>query len=298
MAAVIKLDQVTKTYGKQRGVSNVSLDVDQGSVFGFLGPNGAGKTTTISMLVDLIRPTTGKVSIFGLDCQKDGVEIRQRIGFLAGDFALDERLTGWQQLKYFANLRGDLDKKRIKSLAERLSSDLSRPIKTLSRGNRQKIGLISALMHDPELLIFDEPTSGLDPIVQAEFNKIILEYKSQGKTTFISSHLLSEVQEICDQVAFIKEGELIATKTMQTLAASSPKQVRILGHESTLLKSLRALPGLVINSTEKGAINCSYQGDINELLATLTKLKVEDVTIQDADLETIFMTYYQEKDSV
>ena len=201
MTAVIELKNLTKNYGKNRGVSDVTLVVPEGSVFGFLGPNGAGKTTTISMLVDLIRPTSGTVKIFGQDNREHSVENRQKIGFLAGDMAMDNALTGWQQLEYLANLRGGLNRQHAGELAERLKCDLNRKFKTLSSGNRQKIGLIAALMHDPELLIFDEPTSGLDPITQAEFNKIVLEHKAAGKTAFISSHMLSEVQEICDSVA-------------------------------------------------------------------------------------------------
>ncbi|HSX23886.1 MAG TPA: ABC transporter ATP-binding protein [Candidatus Saccharimonadales bacterium] len=195
MATLIELDRLTKNYGSSRGVSDVSLKIPEGTIFGFLGPNGAGKTTTISMLVDLIRPTSGTVSIFGMDAQKDGVAIRQRTGFLAGDFALDNDLTGWQQLEYFAHLRtGGLNKKYVTELAQRLSCDLNKKFKALSRGNRQKVGLISALMHEPELLIFDEPTTGLDPLIQAEFNNIISEHQRKGRTAFISSHTLPEVQ--------------------------------------------------------------------------------------------------------
>ena len=178
MTAVIELKKLTKNYGTNRGISDVTLTVPKGSVFGFLGPNGAGKTTTISMLMDLIRPTSGTVKIFGLDNREHSVETRQKIGFLAGDMAMDNALTGWQQLEYLANLRGGLNRQRVTELAKRLKCDLNRKFKTLSSGNRQKIGLIAALMNDPELLIFDEPTSGLDPITQAEFNKIVLEHKA------------------------------------------------------------------------------------------------------------------------
>lgn len=292
MATVLELDHLTKRYGSSRGVDDVSLKVEQGTVFGFLGPNGAGKTTTISMIVDLIRPTDGSVRLFGLDSRKDGLAIRKRIGFLAGDFALDESLTGWQQLTYFANLHGSVPRNRIIELAERLGSDLNRPIKTLSRGNRQKIGLISALMHDPELLIFDEPTTGLDPLVQAEFNKIILENKKAGKTTFISSHLLSEVQEICEDVAFIREGKLLVVESMQSLAARSPKRLHVVEPDQKLIKALHELKGLtVLPSTEKN-LKATYTGNVNELVQLLSKHKVKDVTIQEADLETIFMEFY------
>lgn len=298
MQPVIKLDHVTKMYGSSRGVNDISLEIPSGSVFGFLGPNGAGKTTTISMLVDLIRPTKGQISIFGLDCQKDGLAIRKRIGFLAGDFALDESLTGWQQLTYLANLRGGVNNKRIRELADQLSCDLNRRIKTLSRGNRQKVGLISALMHDPELLIFDEPTSGLDPLIQAEFNKIIAEHQRRGMTAFISSHALSEVQVLCDHVGFIREGQLIAVKSLSELAESATKHVQVLTTDKKLLDLLAKLKHIKIIARESGHISFTFTGDVNPLLSLLSRHKVKDVTITEADLETIFMKYYEDEPSV
>lgn len=293
MASVISLKNVTKMYGASRGVLDVTLEVGSGTVFGFLGPNGAGKTTTINMLVDLIRPSSGTIKIFGLDAQADSLEIRRRIGFLAGDFALDENLTGWQQLEYFGNLRGGVDSKKIKTLAERLDCNLGRRIKTLSRGNRQKVGLISALMHDPELLIFDEPTSGLDPLIQAEFNKIIFEHQQKGKTTFISSHMLSEVQTLCSNLAFIKEGQLIAVKTSEELEASANKRVHVVTEDKSLLAALAKLPGITVLEREAGFIGFTLATDINPVLNLLARHKVRDVTITEADLETIFMGYYE-----
>lgn len=279
-------------YGKSRGVKNVSLKVEAGTIFGFLGPNGAGKTTTISMLVDFIRPTEGKINIFGLDSVAQSVEIRKRVGFLAGDFALDGSLTGMQQLEYLGNLRGGVAKTRIAELGRRFECRLNRPIKTLSRGNKQKVGLISALMHDPELLIFDEPTSGLDPLMQAEFNKIIMEHKQQDKTAFISSHVLSEVQEICDHVAFIREGKVIATKHTAKLAAQSPKRIHIIGASSELRGALKQMSQFKLLTSKGVVVEGTFGGDINGLITLLGKYKLQNVTIQDADLETIFMKYY------
>jgi len=292
MANVIELNNVTKMYGNSRGVRNVSLNIEQGAIFGFLGPNGAGKTTTISMLVDLIRPTKGALKIFGLDSHTDGQAIRKRIGFLAGDFALDGSLTGWQQLTYFGNLHGGLDKPRVSKLAKQLDCNLNRPIKTLSRGNKQKVGLISALMHDPELLIFDEPTSGLDPLIQAEFNNIIAEHQAAGKTAFISSHMLSEVQTICNQVGFIREGELIAVKSLSEIGQATAKHVRVLADEATQ-KALRKLHGVKVNLHKGDSLEFTYDGDINSLLKLLADHKLNDATIQEADLETVFMKYYE-----
>ncbi|HSX45332.1 MAG TPA: ABC transporter ATP-binding protein [Candidatus Saccharimonadales bacterium] len=298
MDNVISLNKVTKTYGSNRGVDDVTLDIEKGKIVGFLGPNGAGKTTTISMLVDLIRPTKGQIKIFGLDTTKDGVKIRQRIGFLSGDFALDEKLTGWQQLNYLGHLRGNFNPKRVNELAKHLSCDLSRKIKTLSRGNRQKVGLISALMHDPELLIFDEPTTGLDPLIQAEFNKIIAEHKAAGKTALISSHLLSEVQEVCDELAFIREGRLLIVKQTKDLANGLPKLIKVVTSDQSLKTDLKALSGIDITSTDQSELNGTYHGDMNDLIKLLAKHKVNDVSIQETDLETIFMKFYQGENRV
>lgn len=293
MQPVIKLDKLTKLYGSSVGIKNVSLEVPAGSVFGFLGPNGAGKTTTISMLVDLIRPTSGQANVFGLDAQSHTVDIKRRTGYLSGDMALDGGLTGWQQLEFFAGLRGGVPKKRIQILAQRLNSNLNKKIKTLSRGNRQKVGLISALMHDPELLILDEPTSGLDPLIQAEFNKIINERKASGQTTFLSSHVLSEVQEICDQAAFIKEGKLIAVRQMNDIAQTLPKRVVISGAPASLKTDLKALAGAKVTAASQQRLEVTFDGDINGLLKVIAKHKVADATIQEADLETVFLQYYK-----
>lgn len=295
MSAVIKLDRVTKIYGKDRGISDVSLEVQKGSIYGFLGPNGAGKTTTISMLVDLIRPTEGKITILDLDSKRDSVQIRRRIGFLAGDFALDEALTGIQALTYFANLHGGVKIEKIKELAERLSCDLNRQVKTLSRGNRQKVGLISALMHEPELLILDEPTSGLDPLIQAIFNEMITEHQKKGGTTFISSHALGEVQTLCDQMAFIRDGKLIAEKSREDLTNSATKNVRVISDDKKLLTALTKIPGTHVQIKESDLIELTVADDINPVLSLLGRHKVKDVTITEIDLEAIFMHYYEDK---
>jgi ABC-2 type transport system ATP-binding protein len=291
--AVITLDNVTKMYGDMVGVKEISLQVPQGSVFGFLGPNGAGKTTTISMIVDLIRPTSGSIKLFGLDSVAHSRAIRARIGFLAGDIALDEGLSGWQQLEYFGALHGEFNKKYVRELSARLDCKLNRKFKHLSRGNKQKVGLIAALMHQPELLILDEPTSGLDPLIQAEFNKIILEYKQAGKTVFISSHILSEVQEICDQVAFIRDGQVGASKPLSEIIEGLPKRVRILGASKELQQKLHKLSGAEAIKTSDGLVTCTYSGKPQTLLKLLAGEQVTDVTIQDYDLETIFMKYYE-----
>lgn len=294
-SSVIGLKNVTKLYGNTRGIKNVSLDVQEGEVFGFLGPNGAGKSTTINLMVDLIRPTSGKISILGQDSVTGSLHIRQHIGYLTDDMPLDKSLTGWQQLEYFGNLRGKFDKQHVRELAKRYSSNLDKKIKTLSRGNRQKVGLISALMHEPELLILDEPTSGLDPIVQQEFNKSILERKNEGKTTFISSHILSEVQEICDRVAFIREGKIISVEKLDDLAKGSPKQIQIISKDKALLAKVKKIKGVTQANLISGVIKFNFNGDINTFIKILSTHKLTDITINDADLESVFMRYYEDR---
>lgn len=294
---VIELKNVTKMYGNVRGVENVTLTVEKGSVFGFLGPNGAGKSTTINMLVDMLRPTSGEISIFGLDSVRDSVEIRKRIGFLAGDIALDRGLTGWQQLEYFGNLRGSFDRTYIGKLAKRLDCNLNRKFGTLSRGNKQKVGLIAALMHKPDLLILDEPTSGLDPLMQQAFNDLIGEFKKEGKTAFISSHILSEVQEICDQVAFIKDGHVVAESSISELSAGLPKEVIIRSGDKKLMAALKKLKGFTSSEAGSDGISGTFTGDTNELIALLSKHKIDDLHMHEADLEAAFMKFYGGKNA-
>lgn len=292
---VIELSGVTKMYGSVVGVENVDLRVEPGAVFGFLGPNGAGKTTTINMLLDFIRPTQGRIRIFGLDAREDSVEIRRRIGFLAGDMALDRGFTGWQELEFLGNQRGGFDKKYVSELAKRLDCDLHRKFRTLSRGNRQKVGLIAALMHKPDLLILDEPTTGLDPIVQEEFNRIILERKRAGATAFVSSHILSEVQEICDVVSFIRKGQIVDTKTVSQLAKESPKQFRIITpHPESLHKELKKLSRLTVEARD-GSLIGTYSGKMDKLLRVLSRHEITDLTLENADLESTFMKYYEDE---
>jgi ABC-2 type transport system ATP-binding protein len=289
---IIELNNVTKMYGKSRGILDVDLKVPRGSIFGFLGPNGAGKTTTISMLIDLIHPTKGQIKLFGLDSVKDSCKIRKKVGFLGGDMALDEPFTGWQQLEYFGHLRGYYDENYIEELANKLDCDLNRKIKTLSRGNRQKVGLISALMHKPELLILDEPTSGLDPLVQDQFNQIVLDYRKQGKTIFISSHILSEVEQLCDRVAFVREGRLIADKPIQELTVGLAKHVKIVSNDKTLIATLKKLPSISHFRVNDSLISFQFDGKITELIKLLTTHKISDVNITPPDLDTIFSKFY------
>lgn len=291
---VIELKKLTKTYGKSRGVYLISLDVNKGSIFGFLGPNGAGKSTTINMLVDLIRPTNGSAKIFGLEVSKHSNAIKKNVGYLAGDFALDGDLTGDQAIKYFANLRGVSNPKYIKELINVLDANVSSKIKNLSRGNKQKIGLITALMHKPDLLIFDEPTTGLDPLIQEQFNNIILEHKKQGKTAFISSHILNEVEELCDSIAFIKEGKIIAKGVLSDILATAPLEISIKLKTTKQVNFFKNISGINNYIQKLNIISFNYNGDVNLLLKQISSLNVDTIEIKKADIEQIFMKYYKD----
>lgn len=289
---ILRLKKLTKFYGNYRGAENISLSVQPGSVFGFLGPNGAGKTTTISMIMGLLNPTSGSVTLFGKSNDAHAIENRARVGYLAGDMALDGSLTGWQELEYLGRLRGNFDKVYVTELASRLQCNLSRKIKTLSRGNKQKVALIAALMHKPDLLILDEPTSGLDPLIQAEFNKIINEHKKAGRSAFISSHVLSEVQQICDEVGFIKEGKLIATKPLKHILRAAPKQVKV-SLKGKVVADFTKLPGAKNIERLDNTIAFSFTGNNAQLIKYLSTLAIDDIAITEADLEEVFMSLYE-----
>jgi ABC-2 type transport system ATP-binding protein len=294
-APVIELEGLTKRYPGSNvdALHDVSLAVREGQIFGFLGPNGAGKSTTITMLVDLMGPTSGRIKIFGKeDRGLAGLAIRRDVGYLTGDMALDKALTGWQQLEYIGHLRGHFNKTYARELAKRLDCDLAKKIKSLSRGNRQKVGLIAALMHKPKLLILDEPTSSLDPLIQIEFNNILLEHKKAGGTTFISSHVLSEVQELCDQVAIIRKGRLVANKPLIEIVSEAPKQVRFTTNAKNPTQYVKGLKGLSELKTN-GGVSFTYKGNADRLAKALAKTPLTDLTITDTDLEEIFRKYYE-----
>lgn len=290
---MIHLHNVTKNFGSHIAVHGLNLEVFEGEVFGFLGPNGAGKSTTIHMLMGQISPHDGTITIFGHDALKSRRDIHKRIGYLSGDMAMELHLTGQQYLDYMARLHGGVAPHIVHELAHRLDADLTKKLGKLSRGNRQKIGLISAVMHNPDMLILDEPTTGFDPLIQAEFNKIILDLKKQGKTVFISSHILSEVQHLCDRVGFIRNGKLIKVGDMAELSATTLKRVRVIFEHEQDIAHLRAVRG-VQNVTVDGVhVVCEFGGHMHDLVAKLAELPIVDVAIEDAELEELFMRYYQ-----
>lgn len=286
---------LTKYYGKHLGIEDVNLDVSEGEVFGFLGPNGAGKSTTIRTILDEIRPTAGSATILGLDTRADAVEIRRHIGYIPGDLALYPNLTGMDTLQYFANMRGGVEWSYVDDLADRLDSDLSRKVGDLSTGNRQKVGVIQAFMHRPDLLIMDEPTSGLDPLIQREFQKMVSEVAAEGRTVFLSSHTLSEVQRVADRVGIIRNGRLITVESVADLRSKSMREVEFMldtQAEASVFESVEGVRNVVVAGNH---VEMSFGGDMGELLTTVTeRYGVADIKTTEADLEEIFLTYYHE----
>ena len=286
---------LTKYYGRHLGIEDVNLDVSEGEVFGFLGPNGAGKSTTIRTILDEIRPTAGSATILGLDTRADAVEIRRHIGYIPGDLALYPNLTGLDTLQYFANMRGGVEWSYVDQLAERLDSDLSRKVGDLSTGNRQKVGVIQAFMHRPDLLIMDEPTSGLDPLIQREFQKMVSEVAAEGRTVFLSSHTLSEVQRVADRVGIIRNGRLITVESVADLRSKSMREVEFVldtQAEASVFESVEGVRNVVVAGNH---VEMSFGGDMGELLTTATeRYGVADIKTTEADLEEIFLTYYHE----
>lgn len=286
---------LTKYYGKHLGIEDVDLDVQEGEVFGFLGPNGAGKSTTIRTILDEIRPTAGSATILGFDTHADAVEIRKHIGYIPGDLALYPNLTGMDTLQYFANMRGGIDWAYVDELADRLDSDLSRKVGDLSTGNRQKVGVIQAFMHRPDLLIMDEPTAGLDPLIQREFQKMVGEVSSEGRTVFLSSHTLSEVQRVADRVGIIRNGRLITVESVADLRSKSMREVEFVLNTQADAAVFERVDGVRNVVVAGNHVEMSFGGDMGELLTTVTEsYRVTDIKTTEADLEEIFLTYYHD----
>ena len=290
---VLETSGFTKTYGKDRGIKDVNLTVERGEVFGFLGPNGAGKTTTIRTLLGFMQPTGGKAEVFGLDSQKDSVRIRALVGNLPGEFTLEDRMTGEKLLKLFARFRGVESLDYAYELAERLGADLQRPMRRLSRGNKQKIGLIQAMFHKPPLLILDEPTGGLDPLVQEEFLKIIREVKEEGRTVFFSSHVLNEVERVCDRVGIIREGELVRVEDTDTLINKSFRHVMLeFAVEGEEARRFEKLEGIEKFEREGKQISFELHGNLDDVIKLAAKHEVVDMIYERPSLEEIFLAYY------
>jgi ABC-2 type transport system ATP-binding protein len=292
MTAVIQAEKLTKSYGKHRGIIDVDLTVNEGEAFGFLGPNGAGKTTMIRTLLDHIRPTSGRATIFGIDTTVDPVAIHRRIGYLPGEFVLYNNLTGGQTLEYFANLRGGVDRLYQQDLIARLDVDPSRKFREYSKGNKQKIGLIIALQHRPDLLLLDEPTSGLDPLVQQEFYGVIREAKNEGRTVFLSSHILSEVEKTCDRVAIIREGRLARVDKTEALRDLAHHQVELVFTDHVPVDVFSALPGVSDVVAEDHILRMRVAGSITPVVQAAARYDLADFVSREPSLEETFLAEY------
>ena len=292
MPAVIETERLTKSYGPHRGIIEVDLAVAQGEVFGFLGPNGAGKTTTIRLLLDLIRPSSGRALVFGIDSTLDPVAIHRRIGYLPGEFMLYDRLTGAETIEFFANLRGGRNIAFINELVERLGLDPSRRFREYSKGNKQKVGLICALQHKPELLILDEPTAGLDPLVQQVFNELLFEAKADGRSVFLSSHIISEVERTCDRVAIIRDGRIVRLDTVEALRDLAAHEVELRFADVVDPGPFAAVPGVSNLLVEGRAIRMLVTGPIAPVVKLAAERQLLDFVSREPSLEDVFLAEY------
>ena len=295
MTAIIEVEGLTKSYGSERGITNVSFQVEEGEVFGFLGPNGAGKTTTIRLLMALLRADAGKARIAGLDSWEQSVEIKRLIGYLPGEPSLDPNLTGGQILEYFGNLRGGVDQSYLKQLIKRLDLDPSRKFRHYSSGNKRKVVLIQAFMHRPRVLILDEPTNGLDPLNQQEFNTMVKEVREEGCTVFLSSHILSEVEQTCTRVGIIREGQLVRIGGVTELKDIKHYEITITFADAVPAEAFKALAGVEqVESLSGGhALRLAMQGGADAVIKAAAHYPVVSLTSHEPSLEDIFLRYYE-----
>jgi ABC-2 type transport system ATP-binding protein len=294
MGDVIVAEGLTKSYGAERGVIDLSFAVAPGEVFGYLGPNGAGKTTTIRTLLDFIRPTADQARIFDLDTTVGSIEIHRRTGYLPGELALYERMTAADYLTHFAALRGGVDWGDVRRLAERLDLRLATRIRSLSHGNKQKIGLVQAFMHRPELLVLDEPTTGLDPLVQQEFHTLIAEARLGGSTVFLSSHVMPEVERLCDRVGIIREGRLVAVEDVGDLKARAIRTLDIRFARPVPGEAFADLPGVQRIEVQGDLVHLTVAGHLDAVVKAAARYEVVDITSNEPTLEQVFLTFYGE----
>jgi len=289
---------LSKDYGSGRGLFDLDLEVEQGEVFGFLGPNGAGKSTTMRLLLDLIRPTSGSAQVLGLDTGKDSLAIRRRVGFLPGDLAMYPKLTGQVVLDYLAQLRGGVDQHLRDSLVERFDADLNRPIRELSTGNRQKLGLIQAFMHEPELLILDEPIAGLDPLVQQSFHALLGEVSAEGRTVFLSSHTLSEVERVTHRLAILRDGRLVIVDSLENLRKVAVQRLEIEFSAPVDAGEFRSLPGVTDVRADGATVIVGFEGTADAVVKAAAAHEVRAIRPHEDDLEDIFLRYYRAPEPV
>lgn len=290
--SVVSIKNLTKYYGKIRGIEDVNLEIQEGEIFGLIGPNGAGKSTTIRTLLSLIYPTSGSAQIFGLDCIKDSAKILKDVGYLPSEVFYYENMKVIDLLKYSASFYQKDCTKRISSLAKLMELDLNRKIEDLSYGNRKKVGIVQGLCHEPKLIILDEPTGGLDPLMQQTFFNLIRLEKEKGATIIFSSHILSEVQKICDRIAFVKEGKIIRINKMSELTNNSYLKISFKANEDVNVGYFN-IEGISSFTLEGNQCHFLYKGPVNKILAVLNKISLGELSIQEPDLEDIFLHYYK-----
>jgi len=292
-APVIRTEGLTKAYGRRVALFDLDLEIEQGEVFGYLGPNGAGKTTTLRLLAGMLRPTSGRAQVLGQDAWRCSVAVHRRMGYLSGEPALYDRLTGREHAAYLGFLRGNVAPKRVEELSARLTLDLDRPSRELSRGNKQKLALVLAMMSAPTLLVLDEPTSGLDPIAQQDFHQILREHTDGGGSVLLSSHVLSEVQRVADRVGVLRSGRLVAVERLDELRSKSLHHVQAQFSESIALEVFADVPDLVDLGVSDNSMTCSApQSALDRLLKRVCQHQVVDFECVEAELEETFLTYY------
>ena len=290
----VEITNFSKTYGTKVAVDRLDLKVEKGEVFGFLGPNGAGKSTTIRSILNFLTPSSGKISIFGLDSVKNSVAIKNHIGYLAGDISLYDSMSGYQLCKYLTGLGKNTNWDYVDELSNRLQISLQAKIGTLSKGNKQKIGLIQAFMHQPKLLILDEPTSGLDPLMKQIFYEMVLEMKHLGNSVFVSSHDLNEVQHICDKAAFIKSGRLIATESIREDFEFSLRRYTVMFPKFPDISEFEKIESVSEITQDENKLTVTVKGDISEFIRTLSNHDPIDLSEEETSLEDLFMKYYED----
>ncbi len=291
----LRTDGLTKDFGSSRGVFDLSLEVQPGEVFGYLGPNGSGKSTTIRAVMNLIRPTGGRAEVFGLDCQSQAVEVKRLVGYLPGELPEWGGLRGRDVVAYVSGLRGDVDPGSVRELADRLDLDLSRRYREYSSGNRRKLALVLAFMHRPPLLLLDEPTNGLDPLNQLEFFQMVSEVRDRGAAVFLSSHVLSEVERVCQRVGIIRGGRLVQVADLGSLHHLRYRRLEVDFAGEVPSAALRAAPGVEEVQIEDHHVSCRVHGDFGPLLRALTDGNVIDLSSHEPSLEEIFLAYYREE---
>src|SRR5204863_6187803 len=289
---IIEIDQLKKSYGKIQAVKGISMSVERGEIFGFLGPNGAGKTTTIRCLLDVIRPTSGTIRVLGLDAQRDSLALHQRIGYLPGDVRLPGEMTGKQIINYFSRLQGR-EPVLLDDLVARFDVELKRQVKGYSKGMRQKIGVVLAFMCDPDALILDEPTSGLDPLLQRTFNEFLLQEQARGKTIFMSSHIMSDVEKVCQRVAVIRQGEIVTIEEVEKLRQKAGQRMTVEFGDAVSTDEVARMPGVSMVTSHNHAYHFNVSGSMDALIKALSRHEVLRLQAEEAPLEEVFLKFYE-----